>query len=535
MEKRVELPVNKSHHIRSGTTFAGLYSIMTSEEYAGKLNAILSDYVIWEEDSRFDYFQDSEAFHKSLRQLVLDDEQKSLKIHSHPFIDDKYAYIYKKSEKMKPGKAVVEVKVDYLQEANAWSNVKLVLSKGVRDYDLQYKEAVFSGEYSLRLTAKGRLVLQSPYCHTSAQIRETDIQKTVYLRLESGMGWCAKYSFDGELWEVLYESETEKPEYTELGLYVSPKVSPFFYEFFPCHLQLCFSRATKVMMPHVETEDRYFSNMLEVYHLPSETILFPDEELLHFFMELLSKKYYVRLRLNEFYVPETPSYQKLDFAHVNYLYGYDKEKGVFKLIGYNRYLLFTEISFSDFLLAYRHKKHLKDKITLYKYNCQANPQKFPLKETIDNLQAYINGTNHYLVTLKRAIVPDEKEPFVYGVDIFEAIADNTEFMDSFIRDVRLAYRLQERYLIIKNMLELMFYNRILSEEVYKKQVEAFEGLFNYVEVMRKLILKHYVKSIPDIYSQIKEMLLKLKELDEKATRELIGKLEESEAFTGEVE
>lgn len=527
MENCVELPVNKNHHIRSGTTFAGLYSIMTSEEYAGKMNAVVSDFFIMEGDHQFGYFQNREVFQKDLRKLVLDDEGESLKIHSHPFIDDKYAYIFKKSERVGSGKLFMEVKVDYLQEANAWSNIKLVLSKGIKDYNQQYKEAVFSEEYSLRLTAKGKLVLQSPLCHTSAQIRETDMQKSVYLRLESDKGWRAKYSFDGEIWDTLYESETESPEYTEVGLYISAKVSPFFYEFFPCHLQLCFSRATKVLMPHVETEDRYFSNMLEVYHLPSEAIVFPDKELLNFFMELLSKKYYIRLRLNEFYVPETPSYQKLDFAHVNYLYGYDKERKVFKVIGYNRYLLFTEISFTDFLLAYKHKKYLKDKITLYKYNCQAKPQKFPLEETIANLKAYINGTNSYLVTLKRTIVPDEKEPFVYGAKIFEAIAENAEFIDSFIRDIRLAYKFQERYLIIKNMLELMYSHGILLEEAYRKYVEAFQGLFNYVEVMRELILKHYVKSIPDIRLQIKEMLLKLKGEDEQVTEELIEKLEET--------
>lgn len=317
MEKIVELPVNKSHHIRSGTTFAGLYSIMTSEEYSGKLNAVISAYTVSEGENCFDYFKNDELFHKDIRKLVTDNDSAGLKIQSHPFVDDKYAYIYKKAEKPYTENIVIEAKVDYLQEANAWSNVKLVLSKGIQDYNEQYKEAVFSEECSLRLTAKGKLVLQSPAYRTSMQIRETDERKTVFLKIQTGSRLCAEYSFDGEIWETLYEAETKNFEYTEAGLYISPKVSPFFYEFFPCHLQLCFSRATKVMMPHTETEDRFFSNMLEVYHLPSEAIVFPDEELLDFFMKLLSKKYYVRLRLNEFYVPETPSYQKLDFAHVN--------------------------------------------------------------------------------------------------------------------------------------------------------------------------------------------------------------------------
>ena len=39
---RVELPMNKHPFVRSNISRASLFSILTSEEYAGKLNAILS-------------------------------------------------------------------------------------------------------------------------------------------------------------------------------------------------------------------------------------------------------------------------------------------------------------------------------------------------------------------------------------------------------------------------------------------------------------------------------------------------------------
>lgn len=525
MESHVELPVNKNHHIRSGTTFAGLYSIMTSDAYAGKLNVVLSEYTISEGKMCFDFFQNRETFQIEQRRLIIDDERDRLKICSNPFVDDKYAYIFKRKHKKIGGETQLQIRVDFLQESNAWSNVKLIMSKGIQGYNQQYRESVFLEEYSLRLTAKGKLVLQSPNYHTSIQIRETDKQQAVYLRMESGIGWCAKYSFDGENWETIYETEDNCPAFLELGVYVSPKISPFFYEFFPCYLQLCFSRATKVMVPHVETEDRYFSSMLETYHLPSEVIEYSGEELVDYFIKLLAKKYYIRLRLNEFYVPETPSYQKLDFAHVNYLYGYDRVKRVFKVIGYNKYLLFTEISFDDFVLSFNYKKHLNNKITLYKYNCKSTPQEFPIEETISNLKSYLQGRNSYLVTPNREVVTVSNDSFVYGIKIFDEIANNNEYIDSFIRDVRLAYRLQERYLIIRNMLELMMHIRILSKEVYEQQTSAFQALFLYVETIKEMILKHYVKSIPDIHKQIGKMLKILKKKDENTTRKLVETLE----------
>ncbi len=357
------------------------------------------------------------------------------------------------------------------------------------------------------------------------QIRKSDSAAAVYLKLEEKSGYCVKYSFDKDKWQVLYEAEKDRVEFNEVGIYVGPQISPFFNEFYPSHLQLCFSKSTKTLMPHVDMEDRYFSKMLEVYHIPKEILRFSDENILVYYQELLSKKYYVRLRLNEFYVPGTPSYKKLDFSHVNYLYGYDREREVFKVIGYNRYLIFTEISFDEFLQAIKYDKQLRDKITLYKYNSIASVEEFPVEAAVFNLKAYVKGDNRHLVTPDKMMINNKNLPFVYGLRIYETIAESTEYIEYLLKDVRLVYKLKERYIIVKDMVDLLSHTHVLTEEDAKMHMNELQILIQFVDVLQEMILKHYIKSISDIHVKISKRLYDLTKMDREATVKLIENLE----------
>lgn len=54
--------------------------------------------------------------------------------------------------------------------------------------------------------------------------------------------------------------------------------------------------------------------MLECYYVPSETVMGTDENVVDYFTNLIDKKYYVRLRLDEFYIPKSFSYKKIHQA-----------------------------------------------------------------------------------------------------------------------------------------------------------------------------------------------------------------------------
>lgn len=518
----MELPVNKNHHIRSGTTIAGLYSILTSDEYTGIENFRISDIKFGFDKNIYGINKFEYKFKKMEHKI--DEEKGVVTFMSHPYDNKKYGYMYV----MKPkniSKMQLQMRVDYVQEANDWSNIKIVLSNGISGYSNEYKEAVFDNECSLKLTPKGKLIIHYKDFHKRYTINEYSEYKYMYLKMNIDKKSEMFYSFNGEKWEKLCEVELDNDVFGEVGVYVAPKINPFFYEILPSYLQLCFSTSTKTMLPWTSMDDEIFSNRLSIYHIPSEIINYKNEELIAYYIELLTKKYYIRLRLNEYYLPNTPSFKKIDFPHVNFIYGYDLEKKVFKIIGYNQYLMFTEITFDDFIKSVSYDKHNRDKITLYKYKCGGGNEDFPLSATINNLKAYLNGENKFLTQKDEMIIKDKNLPFVYGNSILELFISSDEYIECFLRDVRIAYKFQERYLMIKEMLTLMNHIEILTDDNCKKHIENIKKLFVLIDGIRECVYKHYNKYDNNIYSKIRDMLTIIMEEDKKATNELILELE----------
>lgn len=69
----------------------------------------------------------------------------------------------------------------------------------------------------------------------------------------------------------------------------------------------------------------------------------------------LLRGYYIQFSLNERYVPNRRCYQKRNFLHDSYVYGFDEEAGVFLMYGYNQTLQFQRetIDFHVLYNAYR--------------------------------------------------------------------------------------------------------------------------------------------------------------------------------------
>lgn len=76
-------------------------------------------------------------------------------------------------------------------------------------------------------------------------------------------------------------------------------------------------------------------------------------------MMYIHRGYYVYMELNEFYIPNRPSYKKQDFYHDILIYGYSKKDQTFLTIAYNKDGLYKTqtVHFSNILEAYKNYKH----------------------------------------------------------------------------------------------------------------------------------------------------------------------------------
>ena len=520
MKSITELPLNYNAQIQSDIGMAGLYSLMTADAYGGEINSVISEFSIKQNNERKILSENNLKICKN--NMDIEYENGRVKFLSEPLCPDKYAYIYEQVDKLEQ----VELKVEYIQKSNAWNTVSLVLSNGITGYDNVYSIPVYDNEYSLKITANGAVVIHTPEIHKCVRVMDIDEYKNVYLRISLKDKLRAEYSFDYNKWTCIYENEQDTGGINskQVGVCISPQMSQFYNEFYSTHLQLCYSTTTKSLVYHAEFDERKFSDMLECYYVPSETVMGTDENVVDYFTNLIDKKYYVRLRLDEFYIPKSFSYKKIHQPHINFIYGYDMENSVFKLMGYNKKLTFTELVFKDFILSFKYEKHLKDKIVLYKYISKANTEKFPLGVAIGSLEAYLNGENSYYMTKYERVIIENNDSFVYGINIQKLITENSQHMEYFIKDIRLICRIQEHYYIVKKMIEILKWQGILEEEWANLHGDAFGKLYTMSYTIKKILMKNYVKPNTDISIQIKNRLHELMENDILSTARLVKDL-----------
>ena len=126
------LPMNTEGFMRSSTKQSALYAIMTADEYSGDLNGIISRFVLKNSNTFLDYFGNSEKFKYQLKniELEVDDKFEELNFFSHPYEENKYAYLYK-NVTTDTECSSVEIKVEYIQNSDAWSNIGIVFQRVV--------------------------------------------------------------------------------------------------------------------------------------------------------------------------------------------------------------------------------------------------------------------------------------------------------------------------------------------------------------------------------------------------------------------
>lgn len=400
----------------------------------------------------------------------------------------------------------------------------MVLSNGKKEYNEDGRESKFNNECSLRLTPKGELSLHSDFLEKDIKIKNINMNTSVSIKLECNPYFSAQYSYDQINWIEIYRANVEVEGITEAGLYISPKINPFFYDFFVSHVQLCYTTDTMRIAPHFESYERCFSQMLQFTQVPMDMIDISDKKIIDYFIDLISKKYYINMGLDEFFIPDRRAYNKYKHMHVNFIYGVDKTKKVFKLMGFDRILKFSEIDFDNFFNAIQREIGPATKINLYKYSSKKNPQKLDLDIVVSMLKAYRNGHNSVAVSSTKIIVNNINMPIIYGLKIHEMIINNAKHMEAFIKDIRIAYQIYEHNLIILKMLEFMNHIKVLSSEDYARHLNTFNEILQISVNVKNLIVKNRMKPILNIHARLKELLMDLKSKEEYGIIKLINDL-----------
>ncbi|MCI8371710.1 MAG: hypothetical protein HFI75_04810 [Lachnospiraceae bacterium] len=521
MKEIVELPINKNPYIHSNISRTSLFAVLTSEEYSGRRNAAVSRLLLAANEKQYDGFKNEFNVHLHHMQMEMDAEV--MNVYSHPYTEHKSAYLYQTVDGGE--KFCLEAGLDYVQDSNACSYVQLVVSKKGEILDEDSGEYKFADECSIKLFANGNLYFHPWEEDRDLFITKLKIEQTVVLKIEQDTHVTISCSCGPFYWEENLAAGTGPEGMIEAGLYIRPRINPFYYDFYPSHIQLCYTSDNKIIAPHFDYYERYFARQIPARQIPLSIVDISSKQVVDYFINLIEQNYYINLGVDEFYIPGRNDYQKRHHMHVNFLYGFDRTRKVFQLIGFDQFLKYSEIDFDSFYYAIQREVREGTKINLYQYSSRSDPEEFHLEAVCYMLKAYLHGYNSFAVSSTEIIVEDRNKPILYGLQIHKKICSDREHMSRFLRDIRIIYQIYEHSLIMKEMLIFMNHIHILPDGIYEGCMKLFDAVIQLSSVIKNVVLKNKVSPIENIEIKIKGLLTDLKQKEETAISYLLAGLE----------
>ena len=522
MKTKLELPINKEPYIHSNTSRTSVFAVLTSEEYSGKLNAVLSKLMIANDNRKYNGFEGGCICKLNNIEMLSVKDNECIEFYSHTYEETKYAYLYKDVDVSK--NYSIETTINYIQDSNSDSFIKIVLSEGCRVSNKQHEGLFFEDEISLIIYSNGNVSLQEN--EVIKHLSRIDVSNSpVTIKFENDSELKIKYSHDKKNWHEIYQSKLKIDKQMQLGVYISPKINPFYYDFYTSHIQLCYTDRMKIA-PHFDYYERYFSKMIPVRQLPMSMIDITNKNIIEYFINLLEKKYYINLGVDEYYIPGRLDYQKRHHMHVNFIYGFDREKAVFKLIGFDKFMKYSEIDFESFFYAIQRDVESSSKINLYKYSSKCTPVGFNIEASLLVLQAYLTGDNIFALSASEVIVEDINKPLIYGLKIHEIICNDENHMSRFLRGIRIIYQIYEHNLIMKEMLKFINHIGILPNSELDILIELYDEVIRLSSTIKNIILKNTMNPKVGIEHKVREMMIDLQKKETVAVKKVIRCLEQ---------
>lgn len=248
----------------------------------------------------------------------------------------------------------------------------------------------------------------------------------------------------------------------------------------------------------------------------------------------IDQGYYMQFQVDEYYMPTSWRYKEQHNIHDIFVYGYDDEKELYNVLGYNRQIIFEENTCpykqfeAGFKNNYLDKKEnfWADRIYFYQYNDDDN-YRFNVKLVKNSLIEYLCGVNSF-ETLNRFY---EQDPgVVYGINVFDKILEHISIVKEneasqikrkeAILDNRIFRFLKEHKKIMMMRMEYIHGHITDVKELLMEYKEA-EGL---AEKSHNLAVRYSVSPNTNLLDVLYDCMERLKEIDQTVLAKLIIKL-----------
>lgn len=197
--------------------------------------------------------------------------------------------------------------------------------------------------------------------------------------------------------------------------------------------------------------------------------------------EMLENGYYVYFRCNEFYIPHKYAYNKRDFDHDGFIYGYVDNERLYYSAGYTenqKYEAFT-FTYDEFIQGVTNLKSGQLHFDFIKPT-QMLKNELNLKDICDDLFDYIHSIN---------IRPNVAENKIFGMDCLRFfVAYIGEIRESGREiDIRHCRLFAELKALMLERIEYLYQNKYIQNELH---VKDYADLYQKSRMIHNLCLKY---------------------------------------------
>lgn len=226
-----------------------------------------------------------------------------------------------------------------------------------------------------------------------------------------------------------------------------------------------------------------------------------------FFVWCIKHNYYVSVCIDEYYLPGRRCYKKYHYQHYNLIYGYDDDKEIYYIMGFEDDIVLSEVSCEIINM-----ENIKsEKIIRYKYKLNENTNfTFNKERLIDILREFVAS-----VPMGRSVENImTSENLEYGIDVLKVFWRDEKEQEKLFKDKRISFLIWEHSVLMKERIEYVYSLGYLTQNEYVFLKEAAEGVVQKANSLLVSILKCIVsgnkndkplKLLQDIYDAEKKL------------------------------
>lgn len=415
------------------------------------------------------------------------------------------------------------VEVQHLQYSNASSVLNLILTGG----DLEECIHQDRGIFRLGLIRKKGLYLKinDRYC----RLENVDTKNPRWLKLKRENNHILSYiSMDGENFICIKDIEmddTFNKDQLCLGINTNNGQNQYYDWLYSNYIQLSYNTTDiAVWLDYYNAPRKSYGyhglhQFIDIMHEPVREIKEKYPTFLEYIKWHIQHEYYMELRMDEYYIPHRQAYQREHYWHNNMIYGFDDEKQVFFIIGYEMKLIFTEVTYDEFEQSVveipydvdvKKERYLPNTVT---YKLQKNV-------VLHSLQEFLYGLNSSEKYGQMMPVSEE----VYGIKIFDALLDTKRGNQLLLEDTRITFLLYEHANLMKERIQYLIKIGMLQNDLSSQALlQNASDLVLFTQKLKNTMIINQNKHCFE--HELVSMLKELKEKERVVVGDLICLLE----------